>query len=265
VTDVEKWERPNLGKDMLRRQFAPQASDLELEHFALVCRHLDLDPYIDQIVLIGRNQKTTQKVNGRDVETWELVHKPQITVAGRRAIATRTGRFAGAIGPQWCAKREIGPDGKKLPLEWLDVWDDDDEKPYAARCLVFVTGWVMPTNGTAKWSEFAQFTDREKKHLSPFWSGAPSHMLGKVAEALALRRAFPEVEQAVAYAEQGENLEDGAGEELPLETPRNLPPPAPQPIETTVRSRSSPRSRRDLDDRPPDDLYDNSPEGRGQA
>ena len=188
----------NLTADVLRAQFAPEATDTELEHFALVCRHLDLDPYADQVCLVPRKSKVRQ--GNRDV--WVTHHRPQITVAGRRAIAGRTGRLRGIAGPVWCGPRQVLNNGTKVPLEWVDVWDEDGP-PYAARCLVDVDGWTAPANGTAKWAEFAQTT--------PAWSAMPSHMLGKVAEAMALRRAFPEVEAAVGYVEpRGLDADDAA-------------------------------------------------------
>ncbi len=213
VSELARYGR-RLDLDTLRDQFAPGASDLELEHFALVCRHLALDPYVDQICLIGRHRKikVRDERSGRDVEAWRMVHRPQVTVAGRRAIASRTGRLRAIIGPEWCGPRRYGPAGEKLPLEWLEVWDDDDGYPYAARCFVLPAGWSSPVNGTCKWAEFAQYTDSEQTKLSPLWKRMPSHMLAKTAEALALRRGFPEVEAAVGYAEGRDGLEadDGA-------------------------------------------------------
>jgi hypothetical protein len=167
---------------VLREQLAPEASDQELAFFAQVCARLDLSPFADQIVLIGRYDSRLKR----------KVHRHQITVAGRRTLATRTGRLAGIEGPVWC-----GPRNAKGELVWREVWDDDDTVPYCARCLVHVKEWVVPANGTAKWSEFVQ-TDRDGVPTA-LWRSMPSHMLGKVAESMALRRAFPDViEPAVA-------------------------------------------------------------------
>jgi hypothetical protein len=161
---------------VLREQLAPEASDQELAFFAQVCARLDLSPFADQIVLIGRYDNRLKR----------KVHRHQITVAGRRTLATRTGKLAGIEGPVWC-----GPRNAKGELEWRDVWDDDDTVPYCARVLVHVDGWVVPANGTAKWSEFVQ-TDQSGVPTM-LWRRMPSHMLGKVAESMALRRAFPDV------------------------------------------------------------------------
>jgi hypothetical protein len=160
----------------LRDQIAPGATDAELAFFAQVCGRLDLSPFADQIVCVGRFDKRANRT----------VFRHQITVAGRRALAARTGRLQGIEGPVWC-----GPRAGAGELVWRDVWDDNDVAPYCARVLVHVAGWTVPANGTAKWSEFAQFDHSGK--LLPLWRSMPSHMLGKVAESMALRRAFPDV------------------------------------------------------------------------
>ena len=107
----------SLDLETIRQQFAPP-SRLELEYFAAVCRHLGLDPWAGQIYLIGRRQKVRDE-HGRD--TWQLVHKPQIAVAGRRAIASRTGRLVGIDGPYLVRAAPPRPDGAKLPLDWTDA------------------------------------------------------------------------------------------------------------------------------------------------
>ena len=249
---IERYDGRSLDLDTIRNQFAPNATDLELEHFGAVCQRLALDPYADQICLIGRRAKVT---DDRGRETWRMVHKPQITVAGRRAIASRTGRLAGIQGPVWCGPRRFDNDGAKLPLEWLEVWDGDGEDyPYAARCLVWPVGWNHPANGTVKWGEFAEYLDAERKRLSPFWTRSPSHMLGKVAESLALRRAFAEVDSAIATFEDrpGFEVDDGS---ILVE------------VEAGTESRSdastshdAPPRRADASDRVPDYVYDNEPE-----
>jgi hypothetical protein len=171
---------------VIRDQMAPGASEEDLAYFGQVCRRLALSPFAGQVALIGRWDRKLAR----------QVHRPQITVAGRRALAWRTGRLAGVDGPVWCGPRD--PAGAELV--WREVWDDDDAYPYCARALVYVKGWDRPANGTAKWSEFSQWYDGDdhQAHLVPLWSKMPSHMLGKVAESLALRRAFPEVAEAVA-------------------------------------------------------------------
>lgn len=182
VVDAGQVEQLAAELLALRDQIAPKANPAELHLFARTAAHLDLDPFSGQICLVGR----------WDTSLGRLVHRHQITVAGRRAIADRTGRLEGIEGPQWS-----GPRNDVGELVWREVWDDDESPPYCARCLVHVEGWKVTANGTAKWVEFVQ-VDRHGKP-TPTWRQMPSHMLGKVAESLALRRGFPEVAAAVAY------------------------------------------------------------------
>jgi hypothetical protein len=253
MTELERYRAGDLDLDTIRQQFAPQASDLELEYFAGVCRHLGLDPWAGHIYLIGRRHKVLDS-HGRD--SWQLIHKPQISVAGRRAIASRTGRLVGIDGPYWCGARRFDSAGAKLPLEWSDLWDDDDDYPYAARCLVWPAGWRTPANGTVKWSEFAVYDDQERTKLGRFWKHSPSHMLGKVAESLALRRGFPEVEAAVAYTEQPGDLEsDDAALVAEAE--------APDDVRTSSGGQRKPIHAGD--ESPPPEYYDALPESSGHG
>lgn len=188
MTDLEPVQLTRRELDVIRDQLAPGASDAELSFFAYVSAQLGLHPFRGQIVLIGRYDKRV----GREV------FRPQITVDGRRAIASRNG-LVGIEGPQWCAARKHEDDA----LDWLDVWDRDG-LPYAARVFAYRQGWDRPANGTVKWSEFHQ--------TGPLWDRMPAHMLGKVAESLALRRAFPEAIGtalvAVAYDEQDADADE---------------------------------------------------------
>jgi len=171
--------------DVLRKQFAPNASNEDLAYFAQVAKHLDVDPWAGHLALIPKGG----------------VYKPTLTVMGRRFIAQRTGRWRGIYGPEYCGPRRFDEHGAKLPLEWDEVWDDDDTPPYAARVLIYTTDFIKPVNGTTKWSEFVQTFTTKQGELKTMdtWLKMPSHMLGKCAESLALRRGFPEVQAAVAY------------------------------------------------------------------
>jgi hypothetical protein len=159
--------------DVLREQIAPNASDAELEYLAQVGQRLGLDPIAGHIVLIGRWDKRANRT----------VHRPQVTADGRLVLADRTGELDGFTGPEWTGPRER--DGSH---RWLDLWDEDFP-PHAARVFVYRRGREHPVNGTVRWIEFAQ-TDSNGNVL-PTWKQMPSHMLGKVALSLGIRRAFP--------------------------------------------------------------------------
>lgn len=173
-TDLEAFTSREVAT--IKAVLAPGVSDDELALFAKVCAGLGLSPFRDEVALVGRWSK----------DAGRKVYKHQVTVHGRRVLAARTGELRGIVGPEWCGAHAPNPDS---PLRWEDVWLND-EPPHAARATVHRAGHE-PYVGTVPWREFAQ---RNKDgELTGLWPAMPAHMLGKVAEALALRRAFPEV------------------------------------------------------------------------
>jgi len=232
--------------DAVKRDFAKDAPDEIVAYFLRVADHRGLDPWAGEIVLVPRGG------------SWHY----EVTVEGRRTIAHRTGRLEGIDGPYWCGPRQYDHDGLKLPLEWVDVWDDDSQPPYAARCFVWPAGWKAPANGTVKWSEFAQFLKGEQETPGPFWKKMPAHMLGKCAESLALRRAFREVEQAVKDEDRPLTAVDNPGPAREPSLPRagadTNPPVSPPAGPGPKGPRAAHLERRD--DSPPPEYYDNLPE-----
>jgi hypothetical protein len=212
--------RPSAARtlDVLREQIAPKANDDELHWLAAVSSRLDLDPIAGHIVLIPRYDNRL----GRDV------HRPQITADGRLVLADRTGELEGFDGPEW-----TGPRNKDGSHTWLEVWDDEDPEamPYAARVFVHRRGRSLPANGTVRWREFVQ-TDKAGKPLST-WAKMPSHMLGKVALSLGLRRAFPGILT-------GDDIYDDF---VPFERERDQDPPDGQRTTGGGTSRNPPPRR----------------------
>jgi len=151
---------------LLSRTIGADLRPDELQLFLAVAARTGLDPFARQIYAIKDRQ-------GRF-----FVH---IGIEGRRAIAQRTGLVDGMLGPFWC-----GPDG-----QWRDVWLDR-EPPLAARVGVLKRGCREPFWGTAHLRSF--------RGGNPNWTDRAEHMLAKVAEDHALRRAFPyEMGGAGAY------------------------------------------------------------------
>lgn len=151
---------------MIRDKFANGAPQHEFDLFVEVCRTLNLDPLQRQVYLIPRNSKQR---DGSYKKTWTI----QTSIDGYRAIADRTGSYAGSDDPVFDAHRQ-GYDGKPA------------NQPQTATVTVWkiVQGIRCPFTATARWDEYVQ----EK---SPMWERMPHTMLAKCAEALALRKAFP--------------------------------------------------------------------------
>jgi phage recombination protein Bet len=143
--------------DLIRRTIAPDLDPDELLLFAEVCKRQGLDPF--------RRQIYASKVQGRMVI--------MTSIDGFRIEAERTGNYRGQVGPEWC-----GPDG-----QWVDIWLADDQ-PAAARVGILRSGWPEPLWGKANWKAFNKGTGQ--------WPTMGPHMLAKCAEALGLRKAFPD-------------------------------------------------------------------------
>jgi phage recombination protein Bet len=143
--------------DLIKKQIAVGATDDELKLFLHQARRTGLDPLARQIYFIKRGGKMSI----------------QLSIDGFRLIAERSGKYAGQAGPHWA-----GEDG-----QWRDVWTDK-KPPVVARVGVMRSDFKDVTWGVARWDAYAQQT--------PIWAKMGAEMLAKCAEALALRKAFPQ-------------------------------------------------------------------------
>lgn len=174
-------------------------TDAQFRVFVVAANHLGLDPLARQVVPIVQGGRMTV----------------QTTIDGFRLIAERTRKYRGQLGPFWC-----GPDG-----EWREVWLADGA-PAAAKVGVLRADFTQPMWGVARFKSYTKAGNT--------WSAMPDVMIAKVAESLALRKAFPaELSGAYTREELAASLADiddgGALIETPVE-------PAPQRTPATHKS-----------------------------
>lgn len=161
---------------VLQEQLAPKCSPSELQYFIEVCKITGLSPFTREIYAISRNNWNPETQQSEPKMTI------QVSIDGLRKRAANTGLYDGST-TYWC-----GEDG-----QWVEVWLKPT-LPAAAKTVVYRKG-SQPFVAVARFESYKQeFKNKKtgKMELSGQWAKMPDLMIGKVSEALALRKAFPE-------------------------------------------------------------------------
>lgn len=187
---VPKGQSPKLYLDLIKTQVMGVDSkgkprpDEDLLLFLYVAKRTGLDPLTKQIYAIYRwNSRQGKEVMGI-----------QSSIDGMRLVAQRTKQYAGQ------------DDVVYNPI------DEGTKYPIKASVTVYkiIEGQKIGFTASARWSEYVQ-TDAKGMPML-MWDKMPYLMLGKCAEALALRKAFPN-ELSGIYADeemaQAKNVLDG--------------------------------------------------------
>lgn len=153
----------------------------ELQLFIATCQRTGLDPFLKQIHAVKR----------WDSKEKREVMAIQVGIDGLRLTAERTEKYAGQDPVEW-----LDTDGV-----WSEVWTGKGGHPVAARAAVYRKDWTHKASAVCRWDSYAQtYRAGESTKLMPNWERMPDVMLGKCAEALALRRAFPAEMSGMAAA-----------------------------------------------------------------
>jgi len=188
------------------------ATQEELAFFGQVCERTGLDPFRKQIHPVKRWSNEVQR------HVWSF----QVGIDGFRSIAESSTNYAGNDEPLF----------------------DDETKPHPNKATVtvwkMVKGQRCPFTASARYAEYVQV----KKDQTPnmMWQKMPYVLLGKCAEALALRKAFPDKlsgvhsDEEMAQADNPPGTEPNKPSVTRFEhrtTPKDDPAPA-QEVETEV-------------------------------
>lgn len=137
------------------------------------CTRLQLDPFAKQVFFLPFWDTRKQD--------WQIT--TVVSIDGMRLVAQRSGLYAG--------QDDVSYD------------TEDGDNPNRASSTVYKlnkkTGDRMPTTATARWNEYVK--KNKEGSVTGQWRDRPWLMLGKCAEALALRKAFPQ-ELSGVYAEE---------------------------------------------------------------
>lgn len=167
-----KFTKGQLGA--IRSTSCKDATDDEFKSFIERCQSTGLNPLDNQIHFI--------KGNGNPIII--------VSIDGFRAVAEKTGKYAG--------NEDYVFDGKRNQREMLD---EKKFFPTTATATIYkmVEGNICKFSATAGWTEY--------NGGGRMWKKMPFLMLGKCAEALALRKAFPSVLGGVYSSEEMEQAD----------------------------------------------------------
>jgi len=187
---TEKKEKTKAGEweeqmDLIKNTVAKGSTDMELKMFLHQCKKTGLDPLAHQIYCVKRwNAKTQQ--NDTTIQTG---------IDGYRVVADRTGKYAGSDDYRF--------DNGLTEYEMLQA---EKIQPTTATVTVYkmINNVRCPFTATARWDEYYP---GDKQGF--MWKKMPFLMLGKCAEALALRKAFPQELSGVYVKEEMEQAETG--------------------------------------------------------
>ena len=189
-------------------------TDIEMDVFMAAAHRYGLNPLANQIY---PQVRTDRKSGDRTMVI-------ATGIDGYRTLADRTGCYAGNDDP---------------------VFDDPDGLPKKATVTVYkvVGGVRCPFSATARWEQYVP-----NEALAFMWRKMPHLMLGKVAEALALRKAFPAAISGIYTTEEMEqagpaiNLEAEAAQPAMSQVASERPVQRPVPKAEKKEKKEEPES-----------------------
>jgi phage recombination protein Bet len=174
VAEVMSFFTPE-QEQIILNTFLGGASRQEAQVLLATVSRRRLDPFSRQVYFVKRWDEQ------KHAEVWAI----QTSIDGLRSIAERTGKYDGQDEPEYGVE-----DGQRF-----------------CKVKVYRKDWARPAVGVAYFNEFVQH--KKDGSVTKFWRQMPKHMHAKCAEALAIRKAFPEDTGGLYIAEEFGAVDDG--------------------------------------------------------
>lgn len=160
--DAKEFTQSELA--LIRERCAKQADDPSFDHMIYLCKTYGLDPLLKEIWCVTDNKSN---------------HRIQVARDGFMSIANRSAEFNGMHSDTVCEGDyyALNPDGTVIHQYGMSRGNI-----IGAYCLVFRKDRAIPSYFFAPYREYASNT--------PIWRSYPTSMIIKVAESMALKRAF---------------------------------------------------------------------------
>lgn len=237
-------------RKMIRDSFLAGVGDTEAKVLLEVAAARGLNPILGQIHYVQRWDSSKK--------TMRMAY--QVGIDGLRLIANRSGLYDGQDEPEY----EL----------------DEAQRPILCRVKVYRKDWSRPVVGVAHWAEYVQTT--KEGQVTSMWKNKPRLMLAKCAEALALRKAFPNdagdlytaeemaaevhieppAQASAALPAQNDRIKAAVARAAPkaeavdaifTETPKPAAPPSPPPFALTAEPTPEPSAPVPTEREPGDD------------
>lgn len=217
----------------MKNEYAKSASQAQFDLWIAECRNRGLVPVKDVVLQVRAtkewNPETRQK---------EFVKKSVhiTTIQALRKLAERTGKYAGQLPSKWVYLDPVS--GLPIIESEIPLPDPGNLKspktPWAAKVSVLRTGFQQPITVPARFEAYAQyFSNDGQSSLNSTWANRGPEQLEKCAEALALRKAFPEELGGLYLQEELRDEETVSAVAQPESSPTPPLPPNPETVQTT--------------------------------
>lgn len=187
--DQEDWTQRQIAA-LKQLGVSNNVTKADLDIFLAQSKRTGLDPFSNQIYMIGRKQKN------KNTGQFEIKQTIQVSIDGLRLIAHRVAQQCHEV---FSMSDTLWADNSGA---WHDVWLAPTP-PAAAKVSVKRGGGVF--SAVALFKEYAPIYDGK---LNGMWKSKPALMIAKCAEALALRKAFPTDLSGIYTDDEMENAKD---------------------------------------------------------